>query len=126
VVYSTAKRLPDTLFVAPDRWAYLLALVDGDGRPLFPISNGYNLAGENIGGVTGFTGFNILGLDVVVDPQFSSNIWIVANRSLVETYEQNKGLLQIAAPSTLETTFAYRGYFATNVYAQGVNGLEAS
>lgn len=126
VAYGTSGKLPDTYFVSVDRWAYLLGLCDGDGRPLFPVANVINSAGTNPAGVTGFTGFNILGLNVVVDPNFTSGFQAVAVSQLVEVYEQNKGLLQIAAPSTLETVIAYRGYFATNVYTQGFGALEQS
>lgn len=127
IAYGTSKQLPDTLFVAVDRWTYMLGLTDGNGRPLFPVSGqSVNSPGANANGVTGFTGFSILGLNVVVDPNFTTNLITVAVSSLVEFYEQDKGLLQIAAPSTLETTIAYRGYVATNVYANGFGAIETS
>jgi HK97 family phage major capsid protein len=122
-VYASSKKLADTLFVAIDRWVYLASLVDGDGRPLFPMVGPQNVPGTGRGSAATFTGYNVLGLDVVVDPNFSSGVWGVARSDLIESYEQNKGLLTIAAPSTLETQIAYRGYFATNVYDDGVNAL---
>lgn len=122
-VYSTSKKLADTLFVDPLRWAYLTALVDTTGRPLFPLDAVFNSAGTNGQGVTGFTGFNIMGLNVVVDPNFIPNSMFAAASQLIEVYEQNKGLLSIAAPSTLETQIAYRGYFTVNVITEGVEGL---
>jgi hypothetical protein len=127
VVYAAAKRLPDTLFVAVDRWAYLLSLTDSTGRPLF-LANGaqFNPVGSG-GSASSFSGaMNIAGLNVVVDPNFSTNVWAVAASSLVEFYEQDKGLLSINVPSTLEIQYAYRGYAAANVYAQGVCGLESA
>lgn len=127
-VYTSAKRLPDTLFVAPDRWAYIASLVDTTGRPAFPIAGAgpLNAAGLNAGGVATFSGMNVLGLNVVVDPNFSANVMIVAASSLVEFYEQDKGLLSVNVPSTLEIQYAYRGYVAANVYAQALNGIEAA
>lgn len=98
--YGTAKQLPDTFFCAIDRWAYLMSLQDGEGRPLFPVSAAINAAGTG-GGVNSFTGFSILGLRVVVDPNLTAGVWGTAVSNLVEFYEQNKGLLTIAAPSTL-------------------------
>ncbi len=124
-VYGNAKRMADKLFVAIDRWAYIASLVDGDGRPAFPIAGPFNTAGMNAGGVATFSGMNVLGLEVVVDPNFATNFWAVGVSSLAEFYELDKGLLQIAAPSTLETIYAYRGYVATNVYSQGFSGFEA-
>ncbi len=126
VVYGTAKKQPDTLYVAPDRFYYIVGLVDGDGRPAFPVTPAINSAGTNTAGVTDWGTLNVFGLNVVVDPNFSTNVMIVAKAKYVETYEQNKGLLTIASPSTLEVQYAYRGYFATNVYSQGLNGIEAA
>lgn len=126
IAYGTSKKLPNVLYAAVDRWAYIAALTDGDGRPMFPVSNVINSAGTNSAGVTSFSGLNVLGLNVVVDPNFTTGFLAVAVSNLVECYEQNKGLLTIAAPSTLETQIAYRGYFATNVYSQGFGALETS
>lgn len=125
-VYTASKKLPDTLFVAPDRWAYIISLTDDDGRPAFPIANVVNSAGMNTPGVRSFGGLNVLGLNVVTDPNFASGTWQVAASQLVESYEQVKGQLQIAAPSTLETIIAYRGYFATKVWTEGINGFKTS
>lgn len=124
-VYSTAKRMADVIFVDVNRWAYIAGLVDGDGRPVFPIAGPFNTAGMNAQGVASFSGLNVLGLNVVVDPNFSSNFWAVGVSQLCEFYEQNKGLLSINVPSTLEVTYAYRGYAAANVYSQALSLLEA-
>lgn len=123
-VYGLAKRMADVLFVSVDRWSYLAGMVDGDGRPLFPTAGAFNTAGLNSAGVATFTGFSILGLKVIVDPNFVSNTWIVGVSSLCETYEQNKGLLSINVPSTLEVQYAYRGYFAANVYANALSPFD--
>lgn len=126
IAYGTSKSLPDTLFVAVDRFFYLASLVDGQGRLMFPMSNVVNSAGTNSGGVTSFATMNVLGLTVIPDPNFTAGFWAVAVSKLVEFYEQNKGLLQIQSPSTLATTVAYRGYIASNVYSQGFGALETS
>ncbi len=126
VVYAAAKRLPDTLFVSVDRWSYLLSLVDTTGRPLFLSGQQFNSIGSG-GNASSFSGsMNIAGLNVVVDPNFNTNVWCVAASSLVEFYEQDKGLLSINVPSTLEVQYAYRGYAAANVYPQAICGFETS
>ncbi len=130
VVYSAAKKLPDLLFCAPDRWAYMTSITDSTGRPLFPITgganSGVNTAGANADGVATFGGFNIMGLQVVVSPEFDSGTWGVAYSGFIEFYEQDRGILNIAVPSTLETQYAYRGFAATLVQPQAVCGFETS
>lgn len=123
-VYAAAKRMPDVLFVAPDRWAYLTSLVDTTGRPIYPMGQAVNADGSSAG--ISFMGLNVQGLRVVVDPNFATNTAIVAASDLVEVYEQDKGLLSIAAPTSLETLVAYRGYFAVNVYPAGCEAITAS
>lgn len=125
-VYSTAKRMADVIFVDVNRWAFLAGLTDGDGRPIFPIAGPFNTAGVNNDGVANFSGLKILGLEVVVDPNFTSNFWAVGVSQLCEFYEQNKGLLSINVPSTLEVTYAYRGYAAANVYSQALSPFDAA
>ncbi len=122
-VYASSKKVPDTLWLSVDRWAYVQALVDADDRPLYS-----NIGPVNAGGSVpaGQFGGNVQGLKVVVDPNFSSNVWGVGVSSLVEFYEQNKGLLSVNAPSTLEVQYAYRGYVVTNVYTAGVTAFEAA
>jgi len=129
VVYSAARRLPDILFCAVDRWAAMTAMTDNTGRPIFPITGGPNIgvndASANVSGVTTFGGFNVFGLKVVVSPEFDTGVWGVANSQLIEFYELNRGLLSINVPSTLEIQYAYRGEASAN-YAQGICGFESS
>lgn len=125
-VFSSSKKMADVLFSDVSEWANLVAITDTTGRPLFPIAGPYNEAGSNTDGVATFTGFTVLGLRLVVDPNFATNTLITARSSLVEFYEQNKGLLSINVPSTLEVQYAYRGYVAANVYSQGVNAFALS
>jgi HK97 family phage major capsid protein len=126
--YATAFELPDTLFVAPDRFFYIAGLTDTTGRPAFPVtpSQSFNSPGSNPQGVTKWGSMNVLGLNVVTDPTFAANTMITAVSEFCEVYEQDKGLLTIAAPSTLEVQYAYRGYFVPNVYSQALNGIEVS
>lgn len=125
-VYASSKSMPDTLFVAPDRWAYLAGLTDTTGRVAFPITGALNAPGTNVNGVGSFSGMNVLGLRVVVDANLTAGVWGTAVSKYVEWYELNKGILQIQVPSTLELQVAIRGYVAASVYTQGVNALETS
>ncbi len=125
VAYASSKKLPDTLFVDINWWSRLAGIVDTTGRPLFPYA-GQSVNSSGTGsGVSSFGGYNVLGLNVVVDPNFTADFMCVAVSSLVEFYEQNKGLLTINAPSTLEVQYAYRGYIAANVYNQAIATIEA-
>jgi hypothetical protein len=123
VVYAASKTLPDVLFVDVNWWTRIAALVDTTGRPLFSTTGPFNTFGQ-VNDVRSFQG-NVLGLQLVVDPNFAADTMIVAASKFVEFYEQNKGLLTINVPSTLEVQIAYRGYVAANVYAQGLGLIEA-
>lgn len=120
-VYNTAKRLPDTVLCAVNVWAFLAGLVDGDDRPLFP-----NLSPVNAPGTLELTSFsgNPMGLKLVVSPHFADNFFAVGASRLLEQYEINKGFVTVNVPSVLEQQVAYRGYFATNCYAQGLCSLQ--
>jgi hypothetical protein len=122
-VFTNAKKLPDTLFAAPDVWQAIVGYLDGNNRPMFGL-NPQNAEGPTMT-VDNFQG-QPLGLRLVVDPNFAATTCVVANSSLVEYYEINKGLNQIAAPSTMSVDVAYRGYFATNVYAQGLCSMQTA
>lgn len=119
-VYGTAKVLPDTLYASVAAWQFIAGLTDSTGRPLYPA-----LAPMNTSGTMDLTSFagNPMGLRLVVSPHFTGNFLAVAASTKLEQYEQDKGLLQIPVPSQLEVQVAYRGYFATNVYAQGLCAL---
>lgn len=120
-VYATSKKLPDVLFAGTNRWTYLLGLTDADGRPLYDVSGASvnapgSVSGQSFGG-------NVGGLRLVVDPNFDADFLAVGVSSLVEFYEQRKGLISVDAPTTLEVIYSFRGYVAANVYAQGLQGL---
>ncbi len=121
VAYAASKKIPDVLFVDTNWWSRITAIVDLDGRPVYSATNQMNANG--VAGVGTFAG-NVAGLNLIVDPNFTADFMAVGVSSLVEFYEQNKGLLSIAAPSTLEVQYAYRGYVAANVYT-GIAPIEA-
>jgi hypothetical protein len=123
-VFTNAKQLPDTLFAAPDVWAAIVGYLDSNNRPVFPTLNPFNAAGGPME-VTNFNG-SPLGLNLVVDPNFAAGACVVAASRYGEFFEQNKGLAQIMAPSTLTVDVAYRGYFATNVYANGFVSMQTA
>jgi HK97 family phage major capsid protein len=125
-VYTNAKRLPNVLFAAVSTWQYIVGLADGNKRPLFPLLGAQNVPGASGASATEFTGANPQGLVLVVSPQFATDTCVVAATSLVEFYEQNKGLAQIAAPSTMSIDVAYRGYIASNVYANGLCSMQTT
>lgn len=71
----TKRFLPPTAIVMhPRRWAWLLAAVDSNERPLFlPATNSFNAAGVQDGVVSqGFVG-TVQGLPVYVDPSLPTN-----------------------------------------------------
>lgn len=120
--YGTAKKLPDTIYCAVNVWGFLAGLTDDDGRPLYPSLSPVNAPGQL--DLTSFEG-NPMGLRLCVSPAFSDNFFAMGVSRFLEYYEQNKGFISVNVPSVLEQQVAYRGYFATNVYAKGLTGLTA-
>jgi HK97 family phage prohead protease len=122
-ISATGNYLPNAAVVAPTIWAKLGAALDGDGRPLFPLSGPVNSAGQLPQGTTGWNG-NILGLTLVVSNQVGTQdvgnkkaneyIWLLNSRG-VEVYESFKGFLRDESVGTLGVTIAVRGYFAASV-----------
>lgn len=113
--YAASGVLPDTLYVTPAVWASIVSLDDADKRPIFPNAGPVNAPGT-MNGVTTFEG-NPMNLNLVVDANFASGTAIIGPKSKFEFYEQNKGHAQIAAPSTMGVTCAYRGYIAAYLAA---------
>jgi len=111
-VFDGCGEMPDTLFAAPDQWAWLGALTDTTGRPMFP-----TLGPVNAGGTARVTSFamNPLGLNLVVDGNLTEGTMIVGKASYLETYEQQKGTVSQVSPSTLGFTMALYGYWASVV-----------
>ena len=103
--------LPTHLFVAPNRWASLGQLEDGQGRPLFPQIGPMNAYGNLAPGQTAGVAF---GLQVVVDRNFASGTLAIGHPDGYEIYEQQKGAISVeAADGSLSRIIKFRGYFAT-------------
>jgi hypothetical protein len=120
---ETGNYLPNALVVSPKRWASLGALVDGQGRPVFPQVAPMQGIGTLPGGVTAWNG-NPLGLQLVVSNQITDQeigdqdaddyYWLINTRG-IEVYEQYKGFIRDESVGTLGVTIATRGYFAAKV-----------
>ena len=111
ILTASNGNLPDTLFLAPNRWQSLGLLVDTSGRPLFPVAGPMNAFGMM---QPGTTAGNAFGLRVVVDRNFASGTLLIGNAtsSAFECWETAKGAVAIENPSLLARTIAWRGYFA--------------
>lgn len=110
ILTGSNGNLPTHLFLSPDIWAKLGQLVDTAGRPLFPQVGPMNAYGNMTPGGTDIVAF---GMRVVVDRNFAAGTAVLGDPSGFEIFEQQKGALSIQVPSTLSTTMAFRGYFAT-------------
>lgn len=92
---------PDTIVMHPRRWAYLTAAVDSSGRPLIGINNGatFNSLGT-AGGVASANGVvgNIMGLDVIVDPQIPTNLGAGTNQDPIIVMRASDSILWEGAP----------------------------
>ena len=122
-IATTGNYLPNALVVSPKRWASLGALVDAQGRPVFPQATPLSNIGTLPSGVTAWNG-NPLGLNLVVSNQVKTQAvgdqnaedyyWLLNTRG-IEVYEQYKGFLRDESVGTLGVTVAVRGYFAAKV-----------
>ena len=103
--------LPTHLFVAPNRWASMGQLEDGQGRPLFPQIGPMNAYGNLAPGQQAGIAF---GLQVVVDRNFASGTLAIGHPDGFEIFEQQKGAISVeAADGSLSRIIKFRGYFAT-------------
>ena len=111
ILTASNGNLPDTLFLAPNRWQSLGLLTDTSDRPLFPVAGPMNAFGTMS---PGMTAGNAFGLRVVVDRNFASGTLLIGNAtsSAFECWETAKGAVAIENPSLLARTIAWRGYFA--------------
>ena len=110
ILTNSNGNLPTHLFLAPNMYAALGALVDTAGRPLFPEVGPMNALGTS--SASSFAGM-AFGLNVVVDRNFAADTVIVGDPSGFEVFEQQKGALSLESPSTLSRTLSWHGYFAT-------------
>jgi HK97 family phage major capsid protein len=107
--------LPTHLMVSPDRYADLGKMKDSNGNRLFPAVGPSNAAGSVV--PTEYR--NVLGLTVIVSPQFATGTFILGAPQGVELYETAKGSIRVDQPATLSTRLAFRGYFAGVVIDSG-------
>ena len=110
ILTNSNGNLPTHLFLAPNMYASLGALVDTAGRPLFPEVGPMNALGT--ASAASYAG-KAFGLNVVVDRNFAADTVIVGDPSGFEIFEQQKGALSLESPSTLSRTLSWHGYFAT-------------
>lgn len=108
-IAANTNTMPDTLWVAPNVWGGLGALVDTTGRQLFPTVNPVNAMG-NIQ-PTSMQG-SIAGLKLAVDKNLPAGTAIVGNSRFVEVYETVGGQVSAIEPSILGTSVAFYGYAA--------------
>lgn len=113
ILTDSNGNLPTTLWVAPNRWASLGKLEDGQGRPLFPQVGPMNAYGQGAG--VSDTAITAFGMRVVVDRNLTSGMMIIGDPTGMEYYEQQKGAISIDSPSTLSRTVAFRGYASAKV-----------
>lgn len=114
ILSGSNGHLPDTLFLAPNRWASLGQLEDGQGRPLFPQVGPMNAYGNL---APGQESGNAFGLRVVVDRNLASGTLLIGSTSAggFECWEQQRGVLSITQPATLSRQIAFRGEFAAKM-----------
>jgi phage head maturation protease len=111
-VNTATGDMPNVIAAAPDVWARLGSLVDGNKRPIFPSLNPSNAGGQL--DASSFAG-NPLGLRLVVARDLAPGTFIVGSSSWFETYELVGGQLSVVDPNVLGFTVAYYGYFAAKV-----------
>jgi HK97 family phage major capsid protein len=106
-VYTDSKKQADTLWLSLDAALTLAGVSNATTNvsAMSLIKQALNDAG--------------MPLNIVVGPQLPANTRIVGASSLVERYEQIKGLITAPDVSHLGVVMAYRGYVATFGYASG-------
>lgn len=114
ILTGSNGNLPNTLFLAPNRWASLGQLEDSSGRPLFPNIGPMNALGQL--SPNNYVG-NAFGLNVVVDRNFASGTLLIGDATSggFECWETPKGAISVNVPSKLEVSVAFRGYFAAKM-----------
>jgi HK97 family phage major capsid protein len=100
-VYARAKRFPDTVWLDLASWATLVGTTNAnnDTTAMDLLKRALSDLGAD-------------GMRWVVGPQLAANTRILGVSSLVEAYEQQKGLLRAELPSALKVQIAYAGYVA--------------
>jgi HK97 family phage prohead protease len=114
ILTNSNGNLPNVLIMAPAYYAALGALVDGQGRPLFP-----NVGPQNALGTTEASSFNgnAFGLNLVVDRNLTlagDNNLYVGDSSGFECWEQQRGAVSVdLSDGALGRVIKFRGYFSS-------------
>jgi HK97 family phage major capsid protein len=111
-VFAAGNAVPNTLWLAPDRWQNIGATVDTAGRPLFMTLSPSNSMGAIEAGVQGG---NVAGFRLVVDATLPAGTAILGDASGVEWYETFGGTISAVEPSILGVSLAIYGYCAAVV-----------
>lgn len=100
-VYATAKRFPDTAWLDLASWAELVTTQNenNDTTALAMLREAFSELGVG-------------SFRFIVGPQLAAETRIIGASSLIESYEQQKGLLRAELPSVLSVQLAYAGYTA--------------
>lgn len=108
-IFSQTNTMPDTLWVAPDVWGSLGAMVDTTGRQLFATVNPVNGLGTiNPQSMTG----SLAGYRLAIDKNLPSGTAVLGDSTYVEVYETIGGQVSAIEPSVLGTQIAFYGYIA--------------
>jgi HK97 family phage prohead protease/HK97 family phage major capsid protein len=112
-IYNATKRFPTGILVSPAQWANLIALTDGQKRPLF------NVAGNSQNGMgvvePGSAVGSVMGLPVYVDPYQGTtgdDTIVMVNSEAFTWYES-------AAPLQLRTNIVGTGQVEVGYYGYG-------
>jgi HK97 family phage major capsid protein len=111
-ILANTGDMPTHLFASPDRFKDLAILESTSGDFLFPSLNPASAFGSLSAGSREGTP---AGLKLVVSNEFSANTLVVGTANGVEVFEQTKGSISVAKPSTAQVEIAWRGYMVSHV-----------
>lgn len=108
-IFSQTNTMPDTLWVAPNVWGALGAMVDSTGRQMFATVNPVN----GLGTLTpqSMTG-SLAGYKLAVDKNLAAGTAILGDSTYVEVYETIGGQVSAIEPSVMGTQIGFYGYIA--------------
>jgi hypothetical protein len=104
------------LYLASDRYQYLMGLADSAGRVQLPAEGNVNTDGSG----SMFGSLNIGGAEIVYSPKLPSGYWAVAASPLLEAYQADSGFMQTEYADTRNVTISLGNYLATCLWAQGI------
>lgn len=108
-IFTQTNTMPDTLWVAPNVWGALGAMVDSTGRQMFATVNPVNGLGTlQPQSMTG----SLAGYKLAVDKNLPAGTAILGDSTYVEVYETVGGQVSAVEPSVLGTQIGFYGYIA--------------